>query len=51
MRQRCVSPGRIVIVERDTSYAECSTGRSLGGLRARLTVSTTPEQVPGAGES
>ena len=23
----------------------------LGGLRARLTVSTTPEQVPGAGES
>lgn len=36
------APGRIVIVERDTSYAECSTGRSLGGLRAQF---STPENI------
>lgn len=34
--------GRIVIVERDTSFAECSTARSAGGLRQQFSV---PENI------
>jgi FAD-dependent oxidoreductase domain-containing protein 1 len=33
---------RVVIVERDTSYAEASTGRSAGGLRQQF---STPENI------
>lgn len=36
------APGRIVIVERDTSYAECSTARSAGGIRSQF---STPENI------
>jgi sarcosine oxidase len=34
--------GRIAIVERDTSYRDCSTARSAGGLRQQF---STPENV------
>jgi sarcosine oxidase len=34
--------GRVIIVERDTSYAECSTARSAGGIRAQF---STPENI------
>ncbi len=36
------APGRIIIVERDTSYAECSTARSAGGIRAQF---STPQNI------
>ncbi len=36
------APGRIVIVERDTTYAECSTARSAGGIRSQF---STPENI------
>lgn len=35
-------PGRVVIVERDTSYAYCSTARSAGGVRLQF---STPENI------
>jgi glycine/D-amino acid oxidase-like deaminating enzyme len=35
-------PGRIAIVERDTSYRDCSTARSAGGLRQQF---STPENI------
>jgi sarcosine oxidase len=38
---RCF-PGRIVIVERDTSYRDCSTARSAGGVRQQF---STPENI------
>ena len=34
--------GRVVIVERDTSYAYCSTARSAGGVRLQF---STPENI------
>jgi FAD-dependent oxidoreductase domain-containing protein 1 len=37
-----VDPKRILIVERDTSYAECSTARSAGGVRQQF---STPENI------
>src|SRR5690606_23622977 len=35
-------PGRVIIVERDTSYAYCSTARSAGGVRLQF---STPENI------
>ncbi|WP_137388647.1 NAD(P)/FAD-dependent oxidoreductase [Rhodoligotrophos defluvii] len=34
--------GSVAIIERDTSFAECSTGRSAGGLRQQF---STPENI------
>lgn len=35
-------PGRIVVIERDLSFADCSTARSAGGLRQQF---STPENI------
>ena len=35
-------PGRVVIVEKDTTYTQCSTARSAGGIRQQF---STPENI------
>jgi FAD-dependent oxidoreductase domain-containing protein 1 len=37
-----IAPDRIVIVERDPSYSQCSTARSAGGVRQQF---STPENI------
>jgi FAD-dependent oxidoreductase domain-containing protein 1 len=37
-----IAPGQIVVIERDPSYSQCSTGRSAGGVRQQF---STPENI------